>query len=147
MDEITGIYAKAGKWWKVVRALAMTESNENSTAVGDGGQAFGILQQHPAFFVNWYTPTTTSDQWVTAQIIAAAAFLDYAVGRFGLEGAIQAYNTGCAAYKSGVRNENYLTRWMQNYAKLGGSLGPGAPVGALTWRAVGLVARRFDKAA
>lgn len=140
-------YAAAGQWAKAVQALAIIESNETPAAIGDGGQAFGILQQHPAFFIHWYKPVV-DDQWPTAQIKAAAAFLDYAVGRFGIDGAIQAYNKGIAGYKNGERNENYLTRWMQAYAQLGGSLGPNdLPKGALRWRLVGVVARRFDKEA
>jgi hypothetical protein len=57
-------YSVAGRWADVVHALALGESNENPAAVGDGGRAFGILQQHPAFFKEYYgICATVSSVW------------------------------------------------------------------------------------
>jgi hypothetical protein len=112
-------YTSAGIWAQVVRALAMTETNEVETLDGDGGQAHGLLQQHPSFFSQWYKQASTTDTWTRAYIKACAAYLTWAVPMFGLSGAIQAYNLGAEAYSRGERNPEYLKRFEDNYSKLG----------------------------
>ena len=111
-------YSLAGPWADHVHALAIIESNETSNLVGDGGRAFGILQQHPAFISQWYRNIDVSDTWDRAQIKAAASFLQHQVNAIGLDAAITAYNVGRAAYDGGVRNEAYLARWGEAFQKV-----------------------------
>jgi hypothetical protein len=121
-------YEIAGPWALHVRALAMGESAEIATLFGDGGCAFGVLQQHPSFFSEWYGvgafPASASDSWVTAQIKAASAFLDRYVPTRGLDLTIQAYQAGATAvFIDGKRNQEYLDRWTENFNKLKGQQG------------------------
>lgn len=73
--------------WKWVKAVAMHESNENPWAIGDGGKAVGLLQQHqdwqdtyhpqdsrPSNLVAWFE---TDKRWHPAYQIACFATLWY----------------------------------------------------------------------
>jgi hypothetical protein len=116
-------YSVAGEYADHVHALAVIESGESLDLFGDGGQAFGILQQHPSYFIQFYRETgpfaaETDDTWWTAQIKAAARFLNTWEPEFGMDGAIMAYNLGVEAYKQGKRNEAYLSRWSDAYQKI-----------------------------
>lgn len=113
-------YSPAGGWALHVRALAIIESNEDVGQLGDGGQAFCLLQQHPAFFVQWYSPfADVADTIWAAQIKAAAAFLAHYVPTIGIDLTIQAYNLGVAAVmERGKRNQDYLDRWTAARNKL-----------------------------
>jgi hypothetical protein len=118
-------YDAAGKWAMQVRALAMGESNESPYMFGDGGCAFGLLQQHPSFFIEYYDtdafPASVTDTWWQAQIKAAAAFLETWESKLGLDLAVQSYNQGVVAVtKNGVRAPEYLARFTANFNKLKG---------------------------
>jgi hypothetical protein len=115
-------YSVAGCLSNVVRALAIIESGEDEQAIGDGGQAYGILQYHPATLVHWYAlgGMSVRDTWTTASIKACTAFLRY----FDFLNAvlaqqnliIQAHNLGVAGvFTLGRRNLEYLGRWQQAY--------------------------------
>lgn len=109
-------FAIAGDHADIVHSLAIIESNENPAAVGDGGRAFGLLQQHPAFFTEFYMAVPdVADDWPTAQIRAATEFFDKWLDRLGLDLAVQAYNRGIEAIKRGQRNPEYLARFSNAY--------------------------------
>ena len=126
-------YTAGGRWQDVIHALAIIESNENPAATGDGGQAFGLIQQHPAFFAANYGrvsglwnrmvgralyPASTSDTWVTAQIKAAASFLEAnkALNRTLL---IESYHQGVIGAQR-APDPSYFTRFAAAFAKIGG---------------------------
>lgn len=113
-------YSSAGPWAEHVRALAVIESGEDVGRIGDGGRAFGLLQQHPAFVMQWYRSVDVTDTWWNAQIKAAAAFLAHYVNAIGLDLTIQAYNRGVAAIENGERNADYLARWTDAYQRIRG---------------------------
>ena len=122
---MTPDYSIAGKWAQIVRALAMTETNEQPRMIGDGGKAFGILQDHPPFMAEYYRtespyPAEASDDWIVAEIKAAATFLqenDYEP----LDLCVQAYNQGeTAVFDKGVRAPEYLAKFTANLNKLKG---------------------------
>jgi soluble lytic murein transglycosylase-like protein len=115
-------YSPAGRWAQFVRALAIVESNENPNQTGDAGRAFGLLQQHPGFFSDYYGrygfPASVGDTWITAQIKAAAAFLERWVDELGLDLTIQAYNLGVTDVRDGLRNPAYLQRFTEALNKV-----------------------------
>ena len=76
-------YSGAGSYALHVQALAQIESGEDVGQIGDGGRAFGILQQHPSFFLQWCRDVSVADTWWQAQINAAAAFLEHYVPILG----------------------------------------------------------------
>lgn len=113
-------YLIAGKWADEVHALAIIESGESPMVSGDGGRAFGILQQHPSFFLAWYGRATpsVSDTWSQAFVKAAATFFDhYATEPLDL--VVQAYNQGeTAVFKQGVRAPEYLAKFTMALTKI-----------------------------
>jgi len=120
MEEID--YSPAGPLARVVRAHAIIESNESLYAVGDGGQALGLLQIHPGMFHDYYGrllefPALNSDTWVEAWIKTTATFHRFHGFLTGTEDhqhlLVQAYNKGFSAvFSHGQRNPEYLSRWL-----------------------------------
>ena len=109
-------YYLAGEYADYVRALAIIESNEDEAKIGDGGQARGLLQQHPAHFKDYYGrsknfPARTNHTWIEAEIVTCASFLDMELTTFSLALVIQAHNLGVQAVLDGKRNPIYLQRF------------------------------------
>jgi hypothetical protein len=127
----------AGRWADQVHALILTEHWGHVVepaclwrcpfGSNDGGRAFGILQQHPDFFRDYYRESggaplakflaSVDDTWTVAQIKAAATFLELN-DTLPLDLEVQAYNQGLQAVRNGVRAPVYLDRFNQNLAKL-----------------------------
>jgi hypothetical protein len=110
------IFALAGAFEDIVHALAIIESNERIAQIGDGGRAFGLLQQHPSFFAEYYGrsllfPSSVSHTWEEAEVVAAATYFGRYIEILGQDGAVSAYNTGVKAFNDGQRNEVYIARW------------------------------------
>lgn len=124
-------YSAAGLWKDVVLALVLTENGgvepTHINVIGDGGRAIGILQQHPAFFQEYYGrsisfPASPTDTWDRAQIKAAASFLQrwHTLGKDLL---IQGYNqgiNGVTRIKDPARAPDYLARFNQYFAQIDG---------------------------
>lgn len=119
-------YALADRYANYVHALAITETNECPTMTGDGGRAFGILQQHPAFFAEYYRPigefkAEVSDTWIDAEIKACACFWSMWEHR-GVDLVVQAYNQGITAVMvDGVRAPEYLAKFTEALNKVRGT--------------------------
>jgi hypothetical protein len=123
------IYEIAGEWALYVRALAMGESQEdtNPTGPNEGGRARGLLQIHPANFIDHYTvtnkhfPASVTDTWEQADIKCCASFLDTYIPSIGLDKTIVAWNKGLnAVMHEGEWNQEYLDRFTENLNKLRG---------------------------
>jgi hypothetical protein len=120
-------YSAAGEWAHHVRALAMVESNEDETAIGDGGRAFGLLQMHPGRFLDESHTTkqfrvTPGDTWTLAQIKAAASYFEV-MRPVAIELTVIAWNLGRAAvFLDGERNEPYFAKWKEHYEALSGHI-------------------------
>jgi hypothetical protein len=114
-------YNVAGKWANHVRALAIIESQEDDEAIGDGGRAFGLLQMHPARFVEEVGtfpkfPLREDDDWTTAQIKAAACYFER-MQHQELQKVVEAWNLGTVAvFAHGLRNRPYFNRWEEAYS-------------------------------
>jgi Transglycosylase SLT domain len=122
------LYQIAGPYAREVRAFAIVESGEQPYPIGDNGEAFGLLQIHPANFKQFYGsraswPASVLDTWLMAEIKNCAAFLD----QEHYEGStqpvrnliIQAWNLGVnAVFNQGKRNPEYLAKWQEAYATL-----------------------------
>ena len=95
-------YSLAGKMADYVHAISIIESQEKEMTVGDGGEAFGLDQQHPAFFVQNYGrmaktyPQSVHHTWLEAFIVAAASFFAFnlEIMRYQLDDVVRAYNQG-----------------------------------------------------
>ena len=121
-------YSPAAELAHAVRAFAMIESGEDEWKPGDDGQAFGLLQMHPATFQRYYGCSDrfsrdVRDTWTVAQIKCCAAFL--AVHQWGCSSqeardlVVQAWNLGeSAIFYHLKRNPEYLRRWREAYERI-----------------------------
>lgn len=91
--------------WKLIKAVALQESNENSEAVGDGGKAIGLMQ---LWSYHWgdYTRDEMFDPDINIE--AGTKFLSYLVKKYGVNVGVQMFNTGEQGYLNGVRAMNYM---------------------------------------
>jgi hypothetical protein len=127
-------YSVAGRWATHVRALAQIESGENEFAHGDDGRAFGLLQMHPARYMDearFAGPfrIEVTDTWATAQIRAAAAYFERMADK-PVELVVQAWNLGVhAVFDDGQNNVKYYARWLAAFDRLvpGGEVHPPRP--------------------
>jgi hypothetical protein len=121
-------YSPAHELADVVRAFAIIESDETEHKIGDGGQAYGLLQMHPAMFKRYYGAQMrfspdVKDTWTTAQIKACAAFLSaHGWGHASQPDrdlVVQAWNLGeSAVFIHGHRNPEYLDRWLEAWKRV-----------------------------
>lgn len=118
----------ARQWSKVVQALSQGDEDSSGDigAIGDGGRAFGILQEHPAFFLAYYGRVgfvpDVRDTWSQAFVKAAAAFFEIHTKDHDLDLCVQAYNQGSTAvFINGVRVPEYLAKFHAIYDKLMGA--------------------------
>jgi hypothetical protein len=121
-------YSPAKQWARYVRAQAIIESNEDPHAPdGDGGQARGLLQIHPADFQTWYGrtkafPANTTDTIVQADIKTCASFYEFHYGpTITVQMIAQAWRLGMTAVLTGVRDAEYLARWQAAFDSIGGT--------------------------
>lgn len=132
----------ARQWNQTVHALILTEHWGHTIVEAclwrcpfgdnDGGRAFGILQQHPGFFRQFYLTSggtaiapflaSVDDIWTIAQIKAAATFLTLHES-MGIALLVQAYNQGIDAIDHGVRAPVYLDRFYQSLNSVRGRKG------------------------
>jgi|SRR6266478_8574538 len=106
------IYKLAEEFADDVRALAIIESGETVIQVGDSGQAFGLLQMHPAFVKDYsrWTNIAPNDTWAQAEVKMTASY--FRINEIhGIELLVQGFNLGLHAVLTGKRNLEYLTRW------------------------------------
>jgi len=116
-------YSVAGKWANHVRALAQIESGEDQLVHGDAGRAFGLLQMHPARFLEEAHRggdfvIGVGDTWAQAQIKACAAYFDR-LQLAPMPLIVQAWRLGChAVFDEGARDATYYARWLIHFDRL-----------------------------
>lgn len=101
--------------WKVVKAVVLQESNENSEAVGDNGKAIGLMQ---LWSYHWGEHTRDEMFDPEINIEAGTKFLSYLVKKWGVNVGVQMFNTGEQGYLNGVRATNYLNGVLENLTGL-----------------------------
>jgi len=111
-DDIYKKYADYfGIDWRLVKAVVLQESHENSEAVGDNGRAIGLMQ-----LWNYHWGDHTRDEMFDPDINieAGTKFLSYLVKKYGVDVGVQMFNTGEQGYLNGVRAVNYLNGVSEN---------------------------------
>ena len=115
-DDIYQKYASYfGIDWKLVKAVVLQESNENSEAVGDNGKAIGLMQ---LWSYHWGAHTRDEMFDPETNIEAGTKFLSYLVKKWGVNVGVQMFNTGEQGYLNGVRATNYLNGVLGNLTGL-----------------------------
>lgn len=126
-EMIKGLYDEIyKKWadlrsmdWKLLKAIAQTESSENPNALGDDGRSFGLMQIS-ALVGQSYGMNQDDLYNPDLNIQVGSGFLKEMIDKYGLQGGIQAYNLGETKYKKGFTSPTYLAKVLQNYENLGG---------------------------
>lgn len=101
--------------WRLIKAVVLQESNENSEAVGDNGKAIGLMQ---LWSYHWGGHTRDEMFDPEINIEAGTKFLSYLVKKWGVNVGVQMFNTGEQGYLNGVRATNYLNGVLENLTGL-----------------------------
>lgn len=110
---------------RIVTAIMMVETGpdkpmpERYWETGDGGQALGPWQMHPAHFVRWWRPQL-GVTWQQAFEDAMVRFVEEGLASMQEPELIaQAHNLGEAAvFKEGKRNPEYAAKFQSYYDRL-----------------------------
>ncbi len=109
--------------WKLLRAVAQTESTENPNAIGDDGRSLGLMQVQLLIGKAYAGIIDISELFdPDKNIEAGSGYLKEMIDKYGLEGGIEAYNLGETKYRKGLRSPTYRIKVLANYEKLGGVL-------------------------
>lgn len=104
--------------WRLLKAIAMTESDENPNAIGDSGTSFGLMQVQN-LVGNYYGQASGNALLEPDKNIEVGSkFLADLISKYGVDGGIQAYNLGETKYRQGLTSPTYLSRVMTNYNSL-----------------------------
>jgi soluble lytic murein transglycosylase-like protein len=104
--------------WKLVKAVAITESSEDPSAIGDNGNSFGLMQVQN-LVGNFYANAKGQELLDPEKNVEAGSkYLAEMVRKYGTEGGIQAYNLGETKYLAGLTSPTYLSKVMKNFNSL-----------------------------
>jgi soluble lytic murein transglycosylase-like protein len=103
--------------WQLIKAVAITESDENSNAIGDNGQAIGLMQ---VWHFHWEALGMTRDDMLdpNLNLQAGTAFLAEMVKKYGIYGGLEAYNEGEGNFTRGRNNPGYANNVLSHYYPL-----------------------------
>lgn len=103
--------------WRLIKAIALTESSEEATAIGDDGRSFGLMQV--SLIVGNSYGMDKDDLLIPEQNVqAGSGFLREMIEKYGLEGGIQAYNLGETKFRKGLTSPEYLKKVLKYYEEL-----------------------------
>jgi hypothetical protein len=105
------------------KALALTESNDDSKAWGDSGLACGRWQMHPAWAFDWW-PKHVGVLWswdTLFRTMLQSFYLAKSAERHAVTMIAMEFHLGAAAVKNGAWDAPYLARFMNHWAAVGGT--------------------------
>lgn len=119
LDELYKKWAEVtGLDWKLIKAIAITESSEDPNAIGDSGNSYGLMQIQNSIG-DYYAGRTDQDLLEPDVNVQIGSFFLYdMILKYGYEGGIQAYNLGETKYRAGYRSPSYLNRVLNNLGSL-----------------------------
>jgi soluble lytic murein transglycosylase-like protein len=102
--------------WKLLKAIAMTESNENPNAIGDDGRSLGLMQTQLLIGKAYANVSNIEELYIPDKNVeAGSGFLADLLSKYSLNGAIQAYNIGETKFNKGISSPDYLAKVLKNY--------------------------------
>lgn len=105
--------------WRLLKAVAMHESDENPNAIGDNGASIGLMQVQKIIGQAYAGVTDLTELYdPDKNVEAGSGFLKDMIDKYGVEGGIQAYNLGETKYRKGITSPDYLRIVMNNYNNL-----------------------------
>lgn len=126
-DQIKYAAAKAGVDWKLVKAIAITESSLNPLASNPNDPSWGlmgimpILAEDYGIVKDWHNPTTAEIAMIRdpqTNLNIGAWHIGRLLKKYPLDTAIQMYNCGETGYRNGVRVPQYLAMFKAHYAEV-----------------------------
>jgi soluble lytic murein transglycosylase-like protein len=103
--------------WRLVKAVAIVESELNHRARGGKGRWHGLMQlsefharQNGIQISDLYDPI--------ANIHIGSRYLSDMIQKYGLRGGIQAYSMGETRYSQGGRNQRYCNKVLKIYKEV-----------------------------
>ena len=100
---------------RLLRAIATVESNLDPWAIGDKGKSLGLMQIHSSTRKQFGVPHHSLLFDPEINIRVGAIHLQQLIIRYGVHGAIHAYNTGESKYRIGIRSGPYYRRVMKKW--------------------------------
>jgi len=116
-------YSGAGAWANHVRALAIIESGEDPAALGDDGQARGLLQIHPARFRDLMIlagplPFGLAMTWQELDIALAGLYFEF-YRAHPVDQVVMAWRLGVhGVMLAGETDAKYYGRWLYAYNEI-----------------------------
>lgn len=100
--------------WRLIKAIAVTESSETADAIGDDNRSFGLMQV--SLIVGSSYGMSKDDLLIPAwNVQVGSGFLKDLIEKYGLEGGIQAYNLGETKFRKGLTSPTYLKKVLGYY--------------------------------
>lgn len=103
---------------QLLRAIATVESNMDPWAIGDKGKSLGLMQIHSSTGKQFGVPhhSLLFDPEINVRI--GALHLKRLINRYGIHGAIHAYNLGESKYRTGIRSKAYHKKVIREWGKI-----------------------------
>ena len=105
--------------WKLVKAVAMTESSLNPNASNPKDPSYGLMGIMPilaedfGIVRDYHNPTDAEIAMIRdpqTNLNIGAWHLHYLTGKYPFDAAVQMYNVGERGYNEGRRNSDYLAK-------------------------------------
>ena len=126
-EQIRYAAQKYGVDWKLVKAVAMTESSLDPNSKNPNDPSWGLMGITPAvaedfgIVKDYHNPTDAEIAMIRepqTNLNIGAWLLAKLLKRFPWDAAIQAYNEGPANYDAGRRVPEYLAKVKQHYSEI-----------------------------
>jgi len=117
-DTFQNIGQLTGVDHRLLRAIATVESNLDPWAIGDKGRSLGLMQIHSSTRKQFRVPHHSLLFDPEVNIRVGALHLKRLINRYGIHGAIHAYNVGESKYRTGVRVKLYHRKVMREWRKI-----------------------------
>lgn len=100
---------------QLLQAIATVESNLDPWAIGDKGKSLGLMQIHSSTRKQFRVPHHALLFNAEINVRIGALHLKRLIDRYGVHGAIHAYNTGESKYRVGIRSNLYYRKVMREW--------------------------------
>lgn len=104
--------------YKLLKAIAIVESNLDPWAIGDYGKSLGLMQIHKTTRKHYRIPHHSLLFNPEVNIRVGAMHLKYLINKYGVEKAIYKYNAGESGYRKGIRSTVYYHKVMKELRHL-----------------------------
>lgn len=118
---------KTGTDWKLLKAIAMTESSLNPRASNPNDPSYGlmgimpILAEDYGIVLDWHNVTSAEIAMIydpETNVSIGARYIGRLLKKYPFDSAVQMYNVGEAGFNNGRRNSEYLSKVKTHLAEV-----------------------------